>query len=267
MCTDTCVATFEPDGTAVGGLRSFNEYYTTAYLAHLFPKPQDRATVDRAFGRMWGPPVAAAPTGLGSCPFRASFNGHSLLTGGCVAPPGGGKPSHFVSSFAVLFDSFLCGGFRNSSFYAQLLSDWRLADQSFFSTTLNASSTVWGTPGAKGNVWGCGAGPAPVGYVADSISHNPDLVVSPHIMAGFLDRSDDTTRAAINAQIGWMGATGACLYNKTLADGTAVSVPWRCSVAVPEWRADHVDIIDFSTFVLGYATNFIDYDFFGRYAA
>ena len=70
-------------------------------------------------------------------------------------------------------------------------------------------------------------------------------------MAGFLDSSDAPTRAAINAALGWMERTGACMYHKALPDGSVVRVPWRCSVSVPEWRADHVDVIDFSTLVLG----------------
>jgi hypothetical protein len=144
---------------------------------------------------------------------------------------------------------------------------WRLADQAFYRGALNESSELWGIAGARGHGWGCGAGPAPTGYTADSISHNPALVVSPHIMAGFLDASDAHARAAINAQLRWMERTGACMYNKTLPGGAEVRVPWRCSVNVPEWRADHANVIDFSTLVLGYATNFMDGDLFGRYAA
>lgn len=142
------------------------------------------------------------------------------------------------------------------------------AEQAFWDGALNASSALWGTPGARGNVWGCGAGPAPGRYSADSISHNPDLVVSPHIMAGFLDRADGTTRAAINAQIEWMDRTGACIYEKALANSTStLRLPWRCSVTRPEWRATSADVIDLSTFVLGYGTNFLKGDFYGTYAA
>jgi hypothetical protein len=90
-----------------------------ADLAYSYAKPTEKASVARAFGRMWGPPVSSTPTGLGACPYRASFGGNTLLTGGCTQPPTG-QPAHFVSSFAILFDSFLCAGFRNASFYREL---------------------------------------------------------------------------------------------------------------------------------------------------
>lgn len=251
--------TFEPDGTPTSRFRNFNEYFLTAYLAHIFVKAENRSEVDHAIAKMWGIGVAA-PTGLGTtCPFQAKFHGYELLTDGCTK-------SLFPSGFIPLFNSFLCGGFRKSKLYSTMFDNWRLAEQSFFDDSLNASSKIWGVPGARGRIWGSGAGPGPGGYAADSISHNPFLVASPHVMAGFLDRSDVATRAAINEQIRWLADHNVCMYKKTLVDNTTVRLPWRCSVTEPDWRASSADGIDLSTFLFGYGTNFIGYDFFGRYA-
>ena len=48
-----------------------------------------------------------------------------------------------------------------------------------------------------------------------------------------------------------------CAYETELPDGRKPKILWRCSVRLPDWRAPSVDSIDFSTMILGYATNFL----------
>ena len=134
----------------------------------------------------------------------------------------------------------------------------------YWDSITNASTEVWGHP-ANGKVWGCGAGPSPGTYGVDAIGHA--VIASPHIMAGFLDGANATLTATIKAQLGWMRRTGACMYTKAIVDGSKARVPWRCSIVDADWRADSVDIIDFSTMVLGYASTFLPGGFYGTYVA
>ena len=94
-----------------------------------------------------------------------------------------------------------------------------------------------------------------------------ELIASPAIMAGFLVGlpHDAQQRKDINAQLKWLHANGVCTYVKKLARGD-VKVLWRCSVLQPEWRARAADSIDWSTLVLGLATNFLPVGFYAMYA-
>ena len=137
-------------------------------------------------------------------------------------------------------------------------------DMAYWDSMLNASSEVWGHK-AKGHIWGCGAGPSPGKYGVDGIGRAE--IASPHIMAGFLDGANATLTATIKGQLAWMRSTGACMYAKSFADKSTARVPWRCSVADPDWRADSADVIDFSTMVLGYASIFLPDGFYGKHVA
>ena len=61
-----------------------------------------------------------------------------------------------------------------------------------------------------------------------------------------------------------------CAYNVTLPaaeGGTTHKILWRCSVRLPDWRCPTVDSIDFSTLLLGYATNYLPTGWYTQYAA
>ena len=49
--------------------------------------------------------------------------------------------------------------------------------------------------------------------------------------------------------------------------GTTHKILWRCSVRLPDWRCPTVDSIDFSTLLLGYATNYLPAGWYTQYAA
>ena len=110
-------------------------------------------------------------------------------------------------------------------------------------------------------------------YSVESISRPPSdaMVVSPQIMAGFLDGAGPGMKAEITRQLAWMRSTGACMYTKRLISpylgATKAVVPWRCSLDQPNWRAATADAIDFSTMVLGYASLFLQKGFYGNYSA
>ena len=143
---------------------------------------------------------------------------------------------------------------------------WAMADMKYWSLALPESSSIWGTPVA-GRVWGAGAGPGPGGYTVERIDGSPDLVISAAIMAGFLPAVGEDLEKSINDQLIWLYKNDVCAYQVQLPDGQTPKVLWRCSVKQSEWRASSVDSIDFSTMVLGYATNFLPKNFYNYYAA
>ena len=107
------------------------------------------------------------------------------------------------------------------------------------------------------------------GYSVERIDGSPDLVVSAAIMAGFLPAATAELKEAINAQLEWMYTFDVCAYAVKLPDpsGRTAKILWRCSVRLSDWRAPSVDSIDFSTMILGYASNFLPSGFYAKYAS
>lgn len=99
------------------------------------------------------------------------YREHRLLTegeGGCA-----------LSGFVPLFCYYLAHPFAESPVYMGRLLDAALADRE-----------SWEEKGAfPGCFWGCGAGSSAndgAGYRADTLMDNPENIVSPHIISGFL---------------------------------------------------------------------------------
>ena len=74
-------------------------------------------------------------------------------------------------------------------------------------------------------------------------------------------------KESINVQLEWLYTKDVCAYQTDLSDGSERNILWRCSVRLPNWRAPSMDSIDYSTMILGYATNFLPEDFYHTYAA
>ena len=70
----------------------------------------------------------------------------------------------------------------------------------------------------------------------------------------------------INGQLKFLYNEGICAYN-VATDTEMIKVLWRCSIKQSEWRCPSVDSIDFSSFMLGYSTNFLPNDFYVKWAA
>ena len=85
---------------------------------------------------------------------------------------------------------------------------------------------------------------------------------------GFLPSADsEELREEINSQLEWMYENDVCAYPVHLETGAEHKILWRCSVNQQDWRCPSVDSIDFSTMILGFATNFLPADFYLTYAA
>ena len=195
------------------------------------------------------------PAGDGNYPVHKSYQGYDLLTD---------QAGIFMSSFIPQFNYYLAKGYQNNQYYTDMNTRWLKADKLFWSLALDESSTIWGTP-VLNRTWGAGAGPCPPPnwYCVDRIAKSDDLVVSAAIMAGFLPNADTPElKQEINSQLEWMYENDVCAYPVS-----PYKILWRCSVKKSDWRSPSVDSIDFSTMILGYATNFLPDNFYNDYAA
>ena len=195
------------------------------------------------------------PAGDGAFPVLKTYKGFDLLTD---------HVDFFMSSFIPQFNYYLAKGYQNNQYYTDMNTRWLKADKLFWSLKLKESSTIWGTP-VLNRTWGAGAGPCPPPnwYCVDRIAKSDDLVVSAAIMAGFLPNADTPElKQEINSQLEWMYENDVCAYPVS-----PYKILWRCSVKKSDWRSPSVDSIDFSTMILGYATNFLPDNFYNDYAA
>lgn len=239
-----------------GVIKPYNEYYIVAYLAKLMdPNPSSKAS--RYFETYHG--SSGAPVGgADGHPVHRNYWGYDLLTDG----------DKFMSSFIPQFCWFQTKGFQENAYYSkQLLKAWLQADLKFWDLITSESTEIWGKK-VKGKIFGCGAGPGhDSGYTVNRIDGKEEPIFSAAIMAGFLSVDDADMRRSINEQLQWLVDNSVCVYDKHLPDGYTASVPWRCSISNPDWKASTADSIDYSTMVLGYALNFLPDSFYQKFAA
>lgn len=197
----------------------FNEYMLVAWLAKLADSTGTGAATE-----LWERHYASAD----SLP-TSSFAGQVVLTD---------RPGAFLSSFVIQAPYYLCHSFTTSAAYRGFMRSARSADRAWWQQSTTA----------LGHEWGLGAGSArSVGYHADAINDNPDQIVSPHIVAGFLPvdssgMSDLNTHAATRSRA-----------VRTLV-GVSGRLLWRYSVSDPGWSPREVQGIDYAYLMLGLAT-------------
>ena len=101
ISNNTIIGSFDFDGGKGSGFTPFNEYYTVSYLADVYSKSASEPAAVY-FDRYWG--RTRKPTNQQGCPIFAEAFGYELMTGGCTSAAKPPKLSHFVSSFAPLFN-------------------------------------------------------------------------------------------------------------------------------------------------------------------
>ncbi|CAE8585260.1 unnamed protein product [Polarella glacialis] len=163
-------------GEFSGLIKPFNEYFiASSYFENYFATASD-----------------LPPKGYGGYPVQRSYKHYDLETD---------QPALYMSSFIPQFCFFQTSYFSKSPYYAQkLFPAWLKADMKYWDESLDGSSEIWGQK-VDGKVFGSGAGPSPLGYEANQIKNNPDLVFSAPIMAGFLPAADSVTREEINLKL------------------------------------------------------------------
>lgn len=143
-------------------------------------------------------------------------------------------PLHFLSSFTVQFAYYLCGAVNQNAGYMKYFKAAMQSDFDWFSTR----------NGQRSAYWGLGAGQALNStYAANSIDQNNDMIVSPHIVAGFLPVNPNALSDLLVMRV-----DRTCVYGRDQYEFL-----WRCSLTQPSVRLNRVQAIDFSSTFLGLA--------------
>ena len=133
----------------------------------------------------------------------------------------------------------------------------------YFNNALQADKLWWtNSTLVSTNEWGLGAGETPGGgYSADRINTNPNTIVSPHIIAGFIPinpSSKDNLKIIYNS-------IPASAY--TIPSDPARKVLWRYSFTNPALRCGYIQVVDFSTMLYGLTSlpEYLGGNFFDTY--
>ncbi len=136
-------------------------------------------------------------------------------------------------SFLVQFPFYMCHPCATDPLYHELVAAQAKADQrECFRRT------------GVADLWGCGAGGTPSGrYRANNYGDNPENVVSPHIVAGFMPvfplARDHLLKIYRDPRRRVKSPVGALLP--------------RFSADKPEWHASRIESIDYASMVFGLA--------------
>lgn len=211
----------------------YNEYIIVAWLAYNqhINEPGSRAV------KMWNK-WYATPDNL----LTKDYQGIPLLTD---------DEDHYLASFTLLFPYYMVNMFSTSSKYKQYVKNAYLADQLWAANTGIMESYEWGN--------GAGNSKESGGYHADSINNNDEMIISPHIISGFLPINPSGKDDLVNLYRNDKG-----VYQLPLSGD---EILWRYSALNTSWESDSIQAIDYSTFLFGLAANDseIGMEFFRKY--
>ena len=162
----------------------------------------------------------------------------------------------YLSSFVIQFTYYHIRRFRGSKDYMGYLLNGMSGDREW-----------WLTKQDDEYIWGLGAGAGvEVGYHADAIDRNPSLVISPHIVGGsipFLERAKSDLEDMLRNQVGIYKLpnregntyTTNNINNTidTYSTNKEYNILWRRSLVNRTWKANSVQLIDYSTMLFGLA--------------
>lgn len=142
-------------------------------------------------------------------------------------------PGEAQSSFIIQFPFYMCHSFTKCDLYRDYVAAQAEADR-------RACEEMIGESG----YWGCGAGRTPRnGYLASNYKMNPDNVVAPHIIAGFLpvlpEAQDDLLKFYRDE-------------TKLVETKVGKLLP-RFSADIPDWKPRRIEAIDYSSMIFGLA--------------
>lgn len=215
--------TMNEDGTGVANSITlpYNEYIIVAWLAY----NQNSSNPESKAVKLWQNHYET-PENL----LKKQFDDLSLLTD---------HPDHYLSSFTLLFPYYMVNMFSKSSEYNVFIENTYKADKLWSAGTNKTNPYEWGN--------GAGAAPAEYGYHADSINNNKFIVISPHIISGFLPVNPSGAQDLLDIYTNKKG-----IYQ--LQSDNSKEILWRYSIEEPDWKANSIQGIDYSTFLFGLAT-------------
>ena len=209
----------------------YNEYMIVAWLA------KNYSTVGGNLGTILWNNHYNSPSLLPSI----LYQGNSVLSD---------NNNSFLSSFTHQFNYFLCHYFTTSSEYLIYLKNSQEADSSWWQ---NMDYNLF--------EWGLGAGSAITSsYHADAINNNEDMIVSPHIIAGYLPVNTESKGDLIDL---WNSNLGK--FN--LPNVNNDPILWRYSKSNTTWIPNEIIGIDYSSMLFGLSTlpEYLGNDFFSTY--
>jgi hypothetical protein len=216
--------------------KKFNEYVLVACMGKLAEENKGKLGPMKQF---WDRHFARTDF-LPKKTFRGQANPIQLLTD---------SPTHFLSSFTIQFAYYLCGDFNSNQNYIRYFKNAMKADRAWFRQQ----------KGSRAAYWGNGAGEALNGrYAANAIDKNPDLISSPHIVAGFIPAAPEVVRDLLTMQ-----RERHCIFSHG-----EYEFLWRCTPRNFSVRLNRLQAIDFSSLFLGLAVlhPLIPQDFYQRYS-
>ncbi|PSU33858.1 hypothetical protein [Photobacterium lutimaris] len=233
--------TFKPYRT-----KAFNEYMLVAGLANQQAYDLDsaaNAANAKKFWDIWYSSTKYLPV--------AKYNDIPVLSEG---------KTWFTSQFNFLFNNYLMHDFSNNPQFVKALENSAKADFAFWRDV-----DVEGVE-LKDYEWGSGAGSCPNGYCVDRFhfegdrQFNHNLVVSPHILAGYIPFNDRAKDDLISTY------RDNTINAKHELDG-GYEILWRYSHDQPDWKAEFIEGVDFSTFLFGMAAmpEHLGMEFFNKY--
>ncbi|WP_152554037.1 hypothetical protein [Endozoicomonas elysicola] len=152
--------------------------------------------------------------------------------------------SRFISMFNFQFNNYLVHHFSDSQMYQKATRYAAMADFQWWQDQ--------GIESRETYEWGSGAGACSTGYCVDRIALpgdkdlNLEKIASPHIVSGFLPHLE---RARTDLIAMYRDPDKRAHYQ--LKDGSTIL--WRYSTTNPEWRADNIQAVDYSTMLFGLA--------------
>lgn len=201
----------------------YNEYMLVAWLA----KNATATSANYAGSQVFWNTYFANPT---TAPItHMNYWGYESLSDG----------QHWLSSFIPQFCYYLCNYYKNNSAY-----------MNYFTGAMNGDKLFSENVGFNTYEWGLGAGEIPGGgYSADAIENNPNKIVSPHIIAGFIPISTQSKQNLLSL---YNSGLGSAVYN--LVSDPSKKVLWRYRQNNTGLRASYIQAIDFSTMLFGLAS-------------
>lgn len=200
----------------------YNEYMLVSWLAKNAPVSNPRYANAQSFWNTYfsNPSTSVLP--------KKNYWGSETLSD---------SSQHWLSSFIPQFCYYLCNYYKNNSTYMTYFLNAKNSDALYFSK-LGAPSSF---------VWGVGAGEIPGGgYSADAIENNPNKIVSPHIIAGYIPVNVQSKTDLLSL---YNNGTGAAVYG--LPSDTSKKVLWRYLYDNTNLRTPYIQAVDFSTMLYG----------------
>ncbi|UZT97669.1 hypothetical protein ODZ84_21235 [Chryseobacterium fluminis] len=213
----------DQNGNGSAPTSPFNEYILVSWLAKNAPASHPNYAASQTFWNTYFANPVSAPVP------HVNYWGHVTLSDG----------QYWLSSFIPQFSYYLCNYYKNNTAYMDYFDSTRKSDK-LYSENIGFSAYEWGM----------GAGDIPGGgYSADAVENNPQRIVSPHIVAGFIPVNPQSKADLLSL---YNDGTGPAVYS--LVSDPSKKVLWRYRQNSTSLRSSYIQAIDFSTMLFGLAS-------------